>query len=162
MEKGGILYEGVFHKRLFDCLQGASWSCKMEGRTSGNLQMHQLASSSSFCRLVINPRIMSIPGSFGKYLYIRLMRAAYILQNVISSQMLYPAHCRKNVPLHLALQPRKILFYKIAPSQITVNKIILNYLQFQMIFFVLKSQFQMLVHPLRDVVIEGSDWGLTR
>ena len=49
--------------------------------------------------------------------------------------MLYPAHCRKNVPLHLALQPRKILFYKIAPSQITVNKIILNYLQFQIIFF---------------------------
>ena len=86
----------------------------------------------------------------------------YILQNVISSQMLYPAHCRKNVPLHLALQPRKILFYKIAPSQMTVNKIILNYLQFQIIFFVLKSQFQMLVHPLRDVVIEGSDWGLTR
>ena len=89
----------------------------------------------SFCRLVINPRIMSIPGSFGKYQYIRLMRAAYILQNVISCQMLYPAHCRKNVPLHLALQPRKILFYKIAPSQMTVNKIILNYLQFQIIFF---------------------------
>ena len=156
MEKGGILYEGVFHKRLFDCLQGASWSCKMEGWTCENLQMHQLASSSHL------PELNFLPPRDKPENYEHPGLILKISVYSVNARGLYPAHCRKNVPLHLALQPRQILFYKIAPSQITVNKIILHYLQFQIIFFVLKSQFQMLVHPLRDVVIEGSDWGLTR
>ena len=90
---------GVLHKRQFDCLHGASWSCKMEGWTSGNLQMQLLASwhlpARPFCR-VINPRIMSIA---------LILKISVYSVNVPG---LYPA-TGKNVPLHLALQPQNII-----------------------------------------------------
>ena len=96
------------------------------------------------------PENYELPGLIWKIsVYSVIMRAAYILPSVISCKMLYPPKsyilptaaktCRA---LHLALQPRKILFYKIAPSQMTVNKIILNYLQFQMIFLYSKVNFK--------------------